>query len=220
MSQSTRTNHNTQVAQGKESHGISFAFHIDGVLILSSDLLPGATETLQNLQKQKIPFILRTNGGGKTEKDKAKEPTKNLSVPIDEGQVVLSHSPFQDLIAQYQNKNILVIGGVCNEIRVAKAYGFKNVFTASDLFRTEEHVYPFGQLTAHHHNEHGEIDGPHNKSGRVKISAILIWLSSRDMGLDLQIIMELLLSEGGEVGTVSSLNGNPSLPNRGYGQDN
>ena len=134
---------------------------------------------------------------------------------------MLSHSPFQDLVAQYQDKNILVIGGVGNAIRgVAKAYGFKNVFTPSDLFKTDQNIYPFGQLTADHHNEHGETDGPRNKSGRVKISAILMWSSSRDMGLDLQIIMELLLSKGGEVGTVSSLNGNPSLPNRGYGQDN
>jgi HAD superfamily hydrolase (TIGR01456 family) len=212
---------NSIIASSAAQATISFAFDIDGVLRRSSDLLPGATETLLDLQKQKIPFILLTNGGGKTEADKAKEFSKILNVPLHSCQIVLSHSPFRHLVPGHQHRNVLVVGGVGNTIRdVAEAYGFKNVFATSDVFKMEEGICPLGDLTAHHHHKHGRKGGQRNSNGRIEIGLILVFTGSRDMGLDLQIIVELLLSSKGQIGTVSSENGNPDLPNNGYGQDN
>ena len=53
----------------KPNSKIAFAFDIDGVLVHGSTPLPSAKATLEFLQRQKIPFIFLTNGGGATEKD-------------------------------------------------------------------------------------------------------------------------------------------------------
>lgn len=56
-------------------------------------------------------------------------------------------------------------------------------------------------------------------SGPLKIDAIFIFNDPRDWALDTQLILDLLLSRDGILGTISPLNNNPSLPNRGYQQD-
>ncbi|KAI7570057.1 hypothetical protein KC343_g22976, partial [Hortaea werneckii] len=48
----------------------AFAFDIDGVLLRSSTPLPNAAATLKSLQAANIPFILLTNGGGKSETER------------------------------------------------------------------------------------------------------------------------------------------------------
>lgn len=53
----------------------------------------------------------------------------------------------------------------------------------------------------------------------LKIDAILVFNDSRDWALDIQIIVDLLLSHAGILGTTSRLNNNESLPNRGFQQD-
>ena len=56
-------------------------------------------------------------------------------------------------------------------------------------------------------------------SKALKIDAIFIYNDPRDWALDTQLILDLLLSHKGYLGTVSSLNGDPSLANCGYQQD-
>jgi HAD superfamily hydrolase (TIGR01456 family) len=200
---------------------IAFAFDIDGVLVRSQDALPGATQTIRMLQRRKIPFILLTNGGGSTEKDHVALLGRRLGVQgLHERQFVQSHTPYLSLVPTLANKNILVLGGTGSKIRdVAHAYGFKNVVIPSDLVKDNDHVYPFLEYTKNHHIEHG-IDVPRMEDGRVQIHAILVWSSPRDSGLDQQVILDLLLSEKGIMGTRSKKNGNTSLPNNGYLQDN
>lgn len=53
----------------------------------------------------------------------------------------------------------------------------------------------------------------------LKIDAILVFNDPRDWGLDLQVIMDVLLSSQGYLGTLSDKNGRADLPNRGYQQD-
>jgi hypothetical protein len=48
---------------------------------------------------------------------------------------------------------------------------------------------------------------------------MFVYNDPRDWGLDATIILDLLLSQEGIMGTVSSKNNNPDLPNRGYLQD-
>lgn len=63
------------------------------------------------------------------------------------------------------------------------------------------------------HDPHAQSPGP------LKIDAIFIFNDPRDWALDTQLILDLLLSQNGVLGTISPLNNNPSLPNRGYQQD-
>jgi len=198
---------------------IAFAFDIDGVLVRSKDPLPGATEAISMLQKLGVPFIFLTNGGGKTEEDHVTLLAKRLELELSAEQFVQAHTPFRDLIPQLQHKNVLVLGGTYDSMRlVAEDYGFKHVYTTSDIYRSFPNIYPFDELTSEYHKSAGrevELDS----AGMLQISAILIWSSPRDWGTDLQFMLDLLLSHQGFVNTISSLNGNKSLPNNGYGQD-
>lgn len=56
-------------------------------------------------------------------------------------------------------------------------------------------------------------------SPSVRIDAVFVYNDSRDWGLDAQIIKDVLLSTRGILGTLSSRNGDKSLPNNGYQQD-
>ncbi|KAK7988673.1 hypothetical protein PG989_008988 [Apiospora arundinis] len=197
---------------------IAFAFDIDGVLIKGKEPLPGASETLRELQKLNIPYIFLTNGGGLTEKDHAAKVSSRLGVDIDPDQFVQSHSPYHDLVPLYRNRRILVIGGTGNQIRdVAEAYGFNNVITASDLFVETESIHPFPEMTTEHHSVHGRRT-PDLRTR--EIAAILVWSSPRDWCMDLQVTHDLLLSSGGMVDKISVMAGDVTLPNNGYFQDN
>ena len=59
-----------------------------------------------------------------------------------------------------------------------------------------------------------------NPSESLKFDAIFVFNDPRDWALDSQIILDLLLSKDGVLGTYSDKNGDTSLPNNGWQQDN
>ncbi|MCJ1291049.1 hypothetical protein MMC34_002591 [Xylographa carneopallida] len=203
---------------------------IDGVLLRSSAPLPGATRTLQYLQSQRVPFLLLTNGGGKPEAARVAELSRRLGVPLDPALFVQSHTPFADLVPRTEDESeasmddacVLVTGGHGERCRrVAEGYGFRNVITPADILAAYPTVWPFapafaGPPTARplplpsHNHHHPSI---------LRVSLILILSDPRDWALDTQLILDLLLSQHGRLGTLSPLNGDPALPNRGYQQD-
>jgi HAD superfamily hydrolase (TIGR01456 family) len=60
---------------------------------------------------------------------------------------------------------------------------------------------------------------PASPESSLRIDAIFVYNDPRDWGLDAQIIKDVLLSTRGILGTLSSKNGDMTLPNRGYQQD-
>ncbi|KAI2638905.1 HAD-superfamily hydrolase [Hypomontagnella submonticulosa] len=197
----------------------AFAFDIDGVLIKGKKPVPGARETIQLLQRLRIPFIFLTNGGGHTEETHVAKLARRLDVELDARQFVQSHTPFFDLVPQYGDQTVLVLGGSGQQIRdLAQAYGFRKAVTSSDLLAEFPHIHPFPEMTGSHHAEHARPDHA-SKLGATRIAAILVWTSPRDWCLDLQVVMDLLLSERGVLGTRSALNGDMLRPNFGYQAD-
>lgn len=88
------------------------------------------------------PLAFLTNGGGVTERVKAHQLSEWLGVAVDESQVVLSHTPFRQLAAQYAEEPVLVAGrGQVRE--VAHQYGFKKVVTTKQLARAMPAAVPF-----------------------------------------------------------------------------
>ena len=85
--------------------------------------LPYASETLNYLQRKRIPFILLTNGGGKHESERISQLARQLWVPLNIGQFVQSHSPFASLVEGegqqdgLKDKCVLVLGGEGNQCR-------------------------------------------------------------------------------------------------------
>ena len=53
----------------------------------------------------------------------------------------------------------------------------------------------------------------------LKVDAIMVFNDPRDWALDTQLVLDLLLSVGGNLGTLSTKNGDSKLKNRGYQQD-
>ena len=96
---------------------VSRVFSIDGVLLRSSNPLPRARKALTYLQKHHIPFILLTNGGGKTEVERVQEISDRLEVPLDVSMFIQSHTPFTELVGEYKDKCILVLGGEGDKVR-------------------------------------------------------------------------------------------------------
>jgi len=113
---------------------------------------------------------------------------------------------------------------------VCLRYGFKNVVTPSDIYtahrksRTGD-VSPFSRPFAEYHESASQSSMPMPISSNPKtspslqIGAIFVFHDSRDWGLDIQIILDVLLSHHGIIGTLSERNGDTSLPNNGYQQD-
>lgn len=208
----------------------AFAFDIDGVLVKSKTPIPGAAQTIATLQKDGIPFIFLTNGGGLTEEVHTEKLASRLDLSLDARQFVQSHTPYRDLVDKYADKPILVLGGTAEQIRdVARAYGFRKVITSADIFLEDQSLHPFPELTGKTLKDHGRrwdeigLDAPINKT---PIEAILVWSSPRDWCLDLQLVLDLMLSKSGLLGTKSPKNGSLTsnegepLPNNGYLQDN
>lgn len=84
-------------------------------------------------------------------------------------------------------------------------------------------VWPFNQVFTDYHTSSARPlpvpINPDDPTRSLKIDAMFVFNDPRDWALDSQIILDLLLSKGGVLGTLSSKNGDASLPNNGWQQD-
>ncbi|KAI5293983.1 hypothetical protein KEM52_004911 [Ascosphaera acerosa] len=217
-----------------------FVFDIDGVLLRSSRPLPGAANALSLLARERVPFLLLTNGGGQTESERIDKLNDVLGTSLDVGRIVQSHTPFQELVRgrgfgqdgqhgrhidPLEKKTVLVVGGAGDKCRhVAHEYGFKSVVTPGDIYRQHPDIWPFSTAFNDYYASitrplplpvmTGAADAP-----SLKIDAILVFNDPRDWALDIQIIIDVLLSHKGFIGSLSEKNGRNDLPNMGYQQD-
>lgn len=179
----------------------AFAFDIDGVLIRGPDTIPQAAEALRMLNGEnkyniKVPYIFITNGGGRSEKARCKDLSKRLGITVTEDQVIQGHTPMKDLVPVC--KNVLVVGGILDSCRkVAEGYGFQNVYIPLDIMKWNPSVTPYYQLSEEEKAISRDVD-----FSKLSIDAILVFADSRNWAADQQIILELLLSENGVMGTV------------------
>lgn len=139
------------------------------MLLHSSEPIPGAAETLRFLQKNNIPFILLTNGGGKSEAERVADLTEKLGVELDVSNFVQSHTPYQRLLdpdvelsypalEKYLEKSlgrkrfskedtVLVLGSDASKARrIANGYGFESVVTPGDILKACPEIFPFNPL--------------------------------------------------------------------------
>ena len=181
----------------------AFCFDIDGVILRGPDTIPQAVEAMKLLNGEnkyniKVPSIFVTNGGGKPEKQRADDLSKRLNSTITPDQIIQGHTPMKDLVGVYEN--VLVVGGVGNVCRnVAESYGFKNVYTPLDILKWNPAVSPYHDLTEEEKICTRDVD-----FSKTPIDAILVFADSRNWAADQQIILELLLSKNGVMGTQST----------------
>jgi HAD superfamily hydrolase (TIGR01456 family) len=180
-----------------------------------------------------------TNGGGKHERERVEDLSQRLGVPLSIDNFVQSHTPFQELVdaswsrqdinghtqdvlqngnkhVGLADKNILVTGSDAEKSRlIAEAYGFRSVITPADILAAHPTVFPFEPLLKTHY----AATARPLPSLDPKIDAIFVYNDPRDWALDTQIILDLLLSENGVLGTYSSKNGRPEYENNGWQVD-
>ncbi|KAI1079815.1 HAD-superfamily hydrolase [Whalleya microplaca] len=180
----------------------AFAFDIDGVLVRGGRAIPEAIQAMKVLNGEneyglKIPYIFLTNGGGKTEAERCGDLSKQLLVDISPAQFICGHTPMSEMADKYNT--VLVVGGEGEKCRtVAQGYGFKDVVTPGDIIKANSATTPFRKLTPEEHRNSIERD-----FSQVTIEAIFVFADSRDWAGDLQIIIDLAMSKGGRIGTLS-----------------
>lgn len=180
----------------------AFCFDIDGVILRGPDTIPASIEAMKLLNGEnkyniKVPSIFVTNGGGKPEAQRSTDLSERLGVTITPEQIIQGHTPMKDLVHIYDN--VLVVGGVGNVCRnVAESYGFKNVYTPLDILKWNPAVTPYHDLSPEELSCARDVD-----FSKVPLDAILVFADSRNWAADQQIILELLLSKNGVMGTES-----------------
>lgn len=95
--------------------------------------------------------------------------------------------------------------------------------TPGDIYAAYPEIWPFSKNFVDYYRSFARplprpIDAA-NPDASLKIDAVFVYNDPRDWGLDAAIILDVLLSREGIMGTISSKNGDRSLPNRGYLQD-
>ena len=114
-----------------------------------------------------------------------------------------------------RGKTVLVTGSDAAKAReIAESYGFGPVVIPADILKAYPDVYPFDPLMKELYEATARPLPPD-----LKVDAILVFNDPRDWALDTQIIIDLLLSQKGRLGTYSNQNGQPTQPNRGWQQD-
>nr|OQO19792.1 hypothetical protein B0A51_11764 [Rachicladosporium sp. CCFEE 5018] len=163
---------------------------IDGVLLRSSTPIPSARSALLHLHK--------------------------LDIELDTSLLVQSHTPFAEL-THLHSKTVLVAGGDGSKCAdVARSYGFENVVTPGDILTAHPEIWPFARNFLDYYSSFAR---PLPSADPLKVDAIFVYNDPRDWGLDSTILLDLLLSSKGVLGTLSPKNGDASLPNNGYLQD-
>ncbi|KAI0491162.1 HAD-superfamily hydrolase [Xylaria cf. heliscus] len=186
-----------KVAKAKN---MAFAFDIDGVLVHGDLLIPEGKRALEILNGDnelgiKIPHIFLTNGSGKPEQARCDQLSKILKNPVSTEQFIQSHTPMSALASYYHT--VLVVGGVgyrCRE--VAEQYGFKDVVVPNDIVAWDPTIAPYREFT-----EYEKAMSRPRDFTKCNIEAILVFSDSRDYATDIQIIMDLLLSQNGRLKT-------------------
>ncbi|OAG09510.1 HAD-superfamily hydrolase [Paraphaeosphaeria sporulosa] len=181
----------------------AFAFDIDGVLIRGGRPIPEAVEAMKMLNGEneygvKVPYIFLTNGGGKTEEERCVQLSKQMEMEISPGQFICGHTPMREMAEKYGT--VLVVGGEGEKCRiVAEGYGFKDVVTPGDIIKDNQDTTPFRKLTPEEYK-----NSRARNFAEVKIEAIFVFADSRDWASDQQIILDLLMSKGGYLGSRSA----------------
>ncbi|KAI9933758.1 hypothetical protein ASPWEDRAFT_126392 [Aspergillus wentii DTO 134E9] len=177
---------------------MAFVFDIDGVFVYGSEAIEEGKAVLRMLNGDnelgiQFPYILLTNGGGKTEEARCKQLSEILEQPISINQFIQSHTPMQALSEYYET--VLVLGGEDYKIRdVAEQYGFKNVIHPKDILAWDPTISPCRRFS-----EEDKANARPRDFSQVRFDAILVFAESWDLMTDYQIINDLLMSDNGKL---------------------
>lgn len=109
----------------------------------------------------------------------------------------------KSLVPLYADKPILMVGGPelpAGAARsVMESYGFRNVFTTTDLHAYAPAAWPFSAVAPE------QLDRVRREDfSQIQFAAVLVFHDTRDWGRDIQLIIDVLRSNNGVFGTEHS----------------
>jgi HAD superfamily hydrolase (TIGR01456 family) len=170
----------------------AFVLDIDGCLSREGVPIAGSSEGLAKLRSLGVPFVFCTNGGGHLEADRAKKLSKTFGIDISPEQVIQSHTPLRTLVVpRLQDWRVLVVGENCGA--VARSYGFAKAEGIREYGKRHHSLFPRSRDSDPITAIADDSDDP--------VRAVLFFDDPEDLGEALQIVLDVVLS-----------NGNPSGP--------
>lgn len=172
------------------SKKLAFVLDIDGCLSHEGIPISGSKEALHKLRANNIPFVVCTNGGGQLESTRAERLSKTFDINISPDQVILSHTPLRSEVVRLKDHRVLIVGEHCAE--VARAYGLPKAEGIREYGRQHPSLFP----------RRREVDDPEvSDDADDPVKAVLFFEDPEDLGETLQLVLDVLLT-----------NGNPSGP--------
>ena len=153
--------------------------------------------------KYKIPFYLLSWRSNITTKKFINEINLN---EINESNIILSHHALRNKLNEYKNnKNLILIGGIDNEIHdIMKEYNFNNYITSNEISKIFPEIFPYYYYLK---KDMSFLEKVENRTllnlnkfypikGIIQLSKITNW------SIDLQLFSDLLISPNGIPGTI------------------
>ncbi|XP_005993737.1 haloacid dehalogenase-like hydrolase domain-containing 5 [Latimeria chalumnae] len=175
-------------------------FDIDGVLIRGQTRIPAAKEALQKLVdgtgKFQVPVVFVTNAGNCVRQNKAQQLSELLEVEVCQDQVILSHSPLR-MFRHFHDKRVLVSGQGPIE-QIARNLGFQHIITIEML----REAFPLLDMVDH--SRRPKVIPP-QRLDFPRIEAVILFGEPIRWETNLQLIMDVVLTNGEPGSTVTSL---------------
>ncbi|KPA86525.1 putative mitochondrial hypothetical protein [Leptomonas pyrrhocoris] len=165
---------------------------IDGVVHRGHQLVRGADTAVQHLVMLRIPFVFLTNGGGKSEAEKAEELATLLGCPIQPSQVLMAHSPMRLLVPEFGQQRVVVVGAP-HCAAIARDYGFRQAMSIQQFQCEHPETVPFKRWGELQRAPAGSVPFP-------EVGAVLQMNDPEDGLNDIQTIVDILLAPKGQVG--------------------
>ena len=190
QSNSDEPAHSIDNTNDRQRH-LAFVLDIDGCISKEGIPIPGSKEALRQLHTSRIPFVFCTNGGGQLESQRAKKLSATFDLPVSPEQVILSHTPLRyEVVDRMKDARVLVVGEHCGE--VARSYGLTKAQDVREYGRRHPSLFPRRREVE---------DPPLVDDANDPVRAVLFFEDPEDLGEALQLVLDVLLS-----------NGNPSGP--------
>uniref|UniRef100_A0A7S3AAP9 Uncharacterized protein n=1 Tax=Rhodosorus marinus TaxID=101924 RepID=A0A7S3AAP9_9RHOD len=171
-------------------------FDIDGVLIRGKQRLKGGKEAVEYCEEYGVPHVFLTNNAMDLESVRADYLSSVLGAEIHANRMICAHTPLNDLPDEVKQGLVLVTGFSTGDVRDILLFkGFKNVHTVHEYaekrpYLVPNKLYPGRKLTAY------EDPDLVISEEEEKVSAVIVIENSTDWHEDLQVILDVLRSDG------------------------
>ena len=184
-------------------------FDVDGVLGRGSNPLDPAVRGVNQLKDShgnlRVPVAFVTNSCNRS-RDKAAELERWFNTPVSPEACIHAPTPAK-LMTKFHNKHVLVIGQEYRQ-EIAEEIGFVNTCTIEDVRR----AYPFLDMVDHENRRRVSVGDFTDNLNFKPVEAILMLGEPKRWESNLQLLIDLLMTEGKPTKAPSARSKTKQLP--------